>query len=73
MMAGFADHGLCGGGVGMVDLDSGDATLLTADRVTLPGHSPITLVSLASSDLVGGTSVDCPAAVTRRPARARSS
>jgi len=60
MMAGFAGYGLCGGGIGIVTLETGAATLLTAERDLLPGHSCITLKALANGDLVGGTSISAP-------------
>jgi len=60
MMAGFAGYGLCGGGIGMVDLGTGEATLLTADEHLLAGHSCITLKALPNGDLVGGTSISAP-------------
>ena len=60
MMAGFAGYGLCGGGLGMFDLATGEATLLTAERDLLAGHSCITLKALPNGNLVGGTSISAP-------------
>lgn len=60
MMAGFAGYGLCGGGIGIYDLDTGKETLLAADKDLLPGHSCITLKCLLNGDLVGGTSISAP-------------
>jgi len=60
MMAGFAGYGLCGGGIGIYNLDTGEAQLLTADADLLPGHSPTTLKALPNGDLVGGTSIEAP-------------
>jgi len=60
MMAGFAGYGLCGGGIGIFDLETKEATLLTADEHLLPGHSCITLKALPNRDLVGGTSISAP-------------
>ena len=59
MMAGFAGYGLCGGGIGIYDLQAEEPALLTHEQV-LPGHSCITLKALPSGDLVGGTSIDAP-------------
>ena len=60
MMAGFAGYGLCGGGIGMYNLETNEPTLLTADKDLLPGHSCVALKALANGDLVGGTSVAAP-------------
>ena len=60
MMAGFAGYGLCGGGIGMYNLETNEPLLLTADKDLMPGHSTITLKALANGDLVGGTSVGAP-------------
>ena len=60
MMAGFAGYGLCGGGIGIYNLETGSEQLLTADRDLLPGHSCITLKCLPNGDLVGGTSISAP-------------
>lgn len=56
---GFMDYGLVGGGLGMINLRTGESTLLTHDQV-VPQHSTITLKALPSGDLVGGTSVHAP-------------
>jgi len=60
MMAGFAGYGLCGGGIGMYDLETGEELLLTAEEDLLPGHSTITLKALPNGNLVGGTSISAP-------------
>lgn len=60
MMAGFAGYGLCGGGIGMYDLETGEELLLAADEDVLPGHSTITLQALPNGNLVGGTSISAP-------------
>ncbi len=60
MMAGYAGYGLCGGGIGIVNLETGQDTLLTAEEDLLPGHSCITLKALPNGDLVGGTTIGAP-------------
>lgn len=60
MMAGFAGYGRVGGGIGIVNLETGEDTLLTADEHLLPGHSCITLKALPDGNLVGGTSITAP-------------
>ena len=60
MMAGYAGYGLCGGGIGIVNLETGEDTLLTADEDLLPSHSCITLKALPNGDLVGGTAIGAP-------------
>ncbi len=60
MMGGFAGYGLCGGGIGIYNMQTGEATLLTAERDLLPGHSCITLKALPDGNLVGATSVSAP-------------
>ncbi len=60
MMAGYAGYGLCGGGIGIVNLESGEDTLLTADEDLLPSHSCITLKALPNGNLVGGTAIGAP-------------
>jgi hypothetical protein len=60
MMAGFAGYGLCGGGIGIYNLETREEQLLTADEELLAGHSTITLKALPNGDLVGGTSVSAP-------------
>jgi hypothetical protein len=59
MMAGFADYGLVGGGIGIYNLATGEATLLPNEDL-LPGLSPITLKAFADGNLVGGTSIEAP-------------
>lgn len=60
LMAGFAGYGLVGGGIGIYNLETEEATLLTAADDLLPGHSCITLQALPDGDLVGGTSISAP-------------
>ncbi len=60
MMAGYAGYGRVGGGIGIVDLETGTGTLLSADKDLLPGHSCVTLKALPGGDLVGGTAIDAP-------------
>jgi len=60
MMAGFAGYGRCGGGLGMVNLETGEATLLGAETDLLPSHSTIALRALPDGNLVGGTSISAP-------------
>lgn len=57
LMAGYARDGLIGGGIGIWDLDTGEATLLNAEEHLLRGQSCITLKALADGNLVGGTDV----------------
>ncbi|MEZ5275770.1 MAG: dienelactone hydrolase family protein [Opitutaceae bacterium] len=57
--AGFMDYGQVGGGLGIVNLETGKKTLLTHEQV-VPRHSTHTLKALPSGDLVGGTSVHAP-------------
>lgn len=60
MMAGYAGYGLCGGGIGIYNIETGEEQLLKAEPDLLPGHSCITLKALPNGDLVGGTSVAAP-------------
>ena len=57
MIAGYATDGLIGGGIGIVNLETGEATLLNAEDDLLPGQSCITLKALPNGDLIGGTDV----------------
>lgn len=57
--AGFMDYGFVGGGLGIVNLSTGESTLLTHGQV-VPRHSTIALTALPSGDLIGGTSVLAP-------------
>jgi len=59
IMAGFAGYGLCGGGLGLYDLETEQATLLPHEQV-VPYHSTLTLKALPDGDLMGGTSVLTP-------------
>jgi hypothetical protein len=60
MMAGYAGYGLCGGGIGIYNLETEEEILLTAEKDLLPGHSCITLKALPNGDLVGGTAIGAP-------------
>ena len=60
MMAGYAGYGLCGGGIGIYNLETEEETLLTAEKDLLPSHSCITLKALSNGDLVGGTAIGAP-------------
>ncbi|HCU35572.1 MAG TPA: hypothetical protein DGT21_08975 [Armatimonadetes bacterium] len=60
MMGGFAGYGLCGGGIGIYNMQTGEGTLLSAEKDLLPGHSCITLKALPDGNLVGATSVSAP-------------
>lgn len=57
LMAGFPGYGLCGGGIGIVNLETGEDTLLTAEKDLLPGQNCITLKVLPNGNLIGGTSI----------------
>jgi dienelactone hydrolase len=57
--AGFMDYGHVGGGLGIVNLQTGESTLLTHEQV-LPRHSTHSIKALPSGNLVGGTSVFAP-------------
>ena len=59
IVGGFMDYGLVGGGLGIIDLQTGEKTLLTHEQV-VPRHSTHTLKVLPSGDLVGGTSTSAP-------------
>lgn len=59
IVAGFMDYGLVGGGLGIIDLQTGATELLTHERV-VPTHSTHSLRALPDGNLVGGTSVLAP-------------
>jgi streptogramin lyase len=59
MMAGFAGYGLCGGGLGIYDLQTETATLIQHEDL-MPDQSVISLRVLPDGNLVGGTSVLAP-------------
>ena len=59
LMAGFMGYGMTGGGIGIVNLKTGEKTLLSHEQV-IPFHSTHTLKALPNGDLVGGTSVLTP-------------
>ncbi|MGE5530744.1 MAG: hypothetical protein ACM3VW_01335 [Bacteroidota bacterium] len=60
VMAGYANYGLVGGGLGIYNIETGKSQLLTAGQDLLPGHSCIALQALPNGDLVGGTDVSAP-------------
>ncbi len=57
LMAGFPGYGLCGGGIGIYNLETGEDTLLTAEKDLVPGQNCITLKVLPDGNLIGGTSI----------------
>jgi len=59
MMAGFAGYGLCGGGLGIFNLKTEQATLLDHEHL-IPNQSTIALAALPDGNVVGGTSIDTP-------------
>lgn len=59
LMAGYAGYGLCGGGLGICNLQTGQADLIRHTDL-IPNQSTITLKALPNGDLVGGTSVEAP-------------
>jgi hypothetical protein len=59
LMAGYAGYGRCGGGLGIYDLVTGQATLITHTDL-IPNQSTITLKALPDGDVIGGTSVETP-------------
>jgi dienelactone hydrolase len=59
LMAGFMGYGRTGGGIGIVNLKTGEKQLLTHEQV-VPFHSTHTLKALSNGDLIGGTSVLTP-------------
>ena len=59
LMAGYATYGLVGGGLGIYDLETSQAALLTHTEL-IPYHSTITLKVLPDGDLVGGTDIAAP-------------
>lgn len=58
-MAGFAGYGRVGGGLGIYDFETGQATLITHEDL-IPYHSTIALAALADGTVVGGTTVGAP-------------
>ena len=59
LMAGYAGYGLAGGGLGIYDLQAGEASLLTHEEL-IPHQATIALVALPDGRLVGGTDVAAP-------------
>lgn len=60
LYAGYANYGFCGGGIGIHDIQTGENTLLTADKDLLPAQSCVTLKALPNGDLIGGTDIAAP-------------
>ncbi len=58
-MAGFAGYGRVGGGLGIYDLQTEQATLVTHEKL-IPNHSTIALRVLPDGNLIGGTSTEAP-------------
>lgn len=59
LMAGFAGYGFCGGGLGIYNLETKEATLITHENL-IPYQSTVTLTALPDGNLVGGTSIAAP-------------
>ncbi len=59
LMAGYAGYGLVGGGLGIYDLATETATLLTHEDL-IPYHSTVALAALEDGTVVGGTTVGAP-------------
>lgn len=59
IMGGFAGYGLVGGGLAVYDLEERRGRLIPNNRF-LPGHSAMTLRTLPTGEVIGGTSVEAP-------------
>jgi hypothetical protein len=59
LMAGFAGYGLTGGGIGVYDLRTDEASLLANENL-IPGQSTFALKVLPDGDLVGSTDISAP-------------
>ena len=59
LMAGYMDYGRRGGGIGIYNLETGEAGLLSHEDV-VPDQSTIALKVLPDGNLVGGTSILTP-------------
>jgi len=59
IMSGFAGYGMCGGGLGLYDVETARSSLITHEQI-IPYHSTLTMEVLPSGDLLGGTSVLTP-------------
>jgi streptogramin lyase len=59
LMAGFAGYGMVGGGLGMYDLQTEKATLITHENL-IPNESTIAMRALPGGDIIGGTSIEAP-------------
>lgn len=60
LFSGYANYGLCGGGIGIYDIQNNKSTLLEAKKDLLDGHSCVTLKCLPNGNLIGGTATDAP-------------
>ncbi len=58
-MAGYAGYGMVGGGLGIYDLTTEEAALITHENL-IPFHSTIALAALPDGTVVGGTTVGAP-------------
>lgn len=59
IMGGFAGYGLVGGGLAIYDLEENRGRLIPNHQF-IPGHSAVTLRTLPTGELIGGTSVEAP-------------
>ena len=59
IMTGYAGYGLRGGGMGIVNLTSGEDMLITHEDL-MPDHSTVSLRAFSDGNLVGGTAIDTP-------------
>ena len=59
LMAGYAGYGLVGGGLGLYDFETDEATLLTHEDL-IPYYSTVALAALPDGTVVGGTTVGAP-------------
>ena len=59
LMAGYAGYGLCGGGLGIYNIETETATLIQHEQL-IPNQSTIALRALPDGNLVGGTTTEAP-------------
>ena len=57
LMAGYAVDGLIGGGIGIYNLETEEASLLTAQDDLFPGQGCMTMEALPNGNVIGGTDV----------------
>lgn len=69
ILAGTPDYGFTGGGLLFRDMDTG-ATQLLQDHQVVPGHSTMSLVSVSSGRLLGGTTTAAGTGGQKRAAEA---